>query len=111
MGSRACKLRWLGHVGSVVVASQLWSTDSIVVVLGLSCSMACGIFLDQGWNPGSPTLAGDSLPLSHQVSPGISAIMEFLSIREKLFSVVPIYLLPHDQGWNPGAPCIGRSES
>ena len=111
MGSRACKLRWLGQVGSVVVASQLWSTDSIVEALGLSCPMVCGIFLDQGWNPGSPTLADDSLLLSHQVSPGISAITEFLSIGEKLFSVGPLYLLPHDQGWNPGAPCIGRSES
>ena len=26
-------------------------TGSVVVVHGLSCSAACGIFLDQGWNP------------------------------------------------------------
>jgi len=25
---------------------------------GLSCSAACEIFLDQGWNPCSPALAG-----------------------------------------------------
>ena len=42
-GSRAQKL-W--HVGSVVVALRLQSTGSIVVAHGLSCSRACGIFLD-----------------------------------------------------------------
>ena len=34
--------------GSVAVASRLWSTGSIVVAHGLSCSVTCGIFLDQG---------------------------------------------------------------
>ena len=32
----------------------------------LSCSMACGIFLDQGSNPCLLHLQVDSLPLSHQ---------------------------------------------
>ena len=32
--------------------------DSVVVAHGLSCSVACGIFLDQGSNPVSPALAG-----------------------------------------------------
>ncbi|KAJ8798263.1 hypothetical protein J1605_001388 [Eschrichtius robustus] len=36
---------------SVVVACGLQSTGSVVVVHGPSCSMACGIFLDQGSNP------------------------------------------------------------
>ena len=36
--------------GSVVVAPQLWSTDSTVVARGLSCCRACGSFPDQGWN-------------------------------------------------------------
>ena len=52
-------LRWLllswstgsRHVGSVVVACELWSTGSVVVVRRLSCSVACGIFPDQGSNP------------------------------------------------------------
>ena len=36
---------------SVVVARGLWSTGSVVVAHGLSCSAACGIFPDQGLNP------------------------------------------------------------
>ena len=39
------------HVGSVVVARGLQSAGLVVVVHGLSCSTACGIFLDQGLNP------------------------------------------------------------
>ena len=39
------------HGGSVVAVPGLWSTSSIVVVRGLRCSEACGIFLDQGSNP------------------------------------------------------------
>ena len=51
-------LRWLlllrstgsRRAGSVVVACRLWSTGSVVVAHGLSCSAACGILLDQGSN-------------------------------------------------------------
>ena len=32
-------------------AQQLWHVGSAVVAHGLSCSMACGILLDQGSNP------------------------------------------------------------
>ena len=42
---------------------------SIVVVPGLSCSVACGIFPDQGVNPCFLHWQPDSLPLSHQGSP------------------------------------------
>ena len=44
-------LQQLWHVGSVVVACRLQSAGSAVVARGLSCSTACGIFLDQGSNP------------------------------------------------------------
>ena len=44
-------LQQLGHSGSVVVARGLQSAGSVVVAHGLSCSAACGIFLDQGSNP------------------------------------------------------------
>ena len=37
-----------GRQASVAVAPGLQSTGSIVVVQRLSCSTACGIFLDQG---------------------------------------------------------------
>ena len=38
---------WVSEVG----AHRLWSVDSVVVAYELSCSVACGIFLDQGLNP------------------------------------------------------------
>ena len=41
--------RALGVRASVVVAHGLSSTGSVVVAHGLSCSVACGIFPDQGW--------------------------------------------------------------
>ena len=50
-GLQTCGLRQLWHVGSVVVAHGLQSAGSVFVVHGLSCSMACGIFPDQGLNP------------------------------------------------------------
>ena len=64
-GSRASRLRWLWHRCSVVSAPGLQSTGSIVAVNGLSCSQACGIFLDQRPNPCLLHQQADSLPLSH----------------------------------------------
>ena len=45
--------------------SRRWA--SLVVVHGLSCSAACGIFPDQGIEPVSPALAGGFLSVA---SPG-----------------------------------------
>ena len=42
---------------------------SAVVAHGPSCSAACGIFPDQGWNPCPPHRQADSQPLRHQGSP------------------------------------------
>ena len=56
-GSSCCRARALGAQASVVVAH------------GLSCSVACGIFLDQGSNPCAPHWQADSQPLHHQGSP------------------------------------------
>ena len=55
----------------VVVAPGIWSTGSIVMAVAqvLNCSMACGIFLSQGWNPCLLSWQVDSLPLSHQGNP------------------------------------------
>ena len=44
-------------------------TGSVVVVHGLSCSAACGIFPDQGSNPCPLHWQADSQPLRHQGSP------------------------------------------
>ena len=58
-----------GPWASVVVAPRVWSTGSVVVVLGFSCPAACGIFQDQGVKTVSPVSAGDFHPLYHQGSP------------------------------------------
>ena len=50
-GSSCLGARALGTWASVVVASVLQSTGSKAVAPKLSCSMACGILLDQGLNP------------------------------------------------------------
>ena len=52
----------------------LWSTgsrraSSVVVAHGPSCSVACGIFPDQGLNPCPLHWQADSQPLRHQGSP------------------------------------------
>ena len=44
--SRVRGLQYLRHVGSIAVAPGFWSTGSVVVAHRLSCSTACGIFLD-----------------------------------------------------------------
>ena len=51
------------------MASKLQSTGLIVVVHGLSCSMACGIFPDQGSDSCLLHWQADSIPLSRQGSP------------------------------------------
>ena len=54
---------------SVAVAQEIQSTGSIAVANRLSCSTACGIFLDQGSNPCLLNWQVDSLPLSHWGGP------------------------------------------
>ena len=46
-------------------------TGSVVVAHGPSCSMACGIFPDQGSNPCPLHWQADSQPLRHQGSPKV----------------------------------------
>ena len=46
-------------------------TGSVVVALGLSCSMACGIFPDQGLNPCPLHWQEGSLSWSQQGSPSL----------------------------------------
>ena len=58
-GLSCCRAQALGPVGSVVVAH------------GLSCSLASGIFLDQGLNPFLLRWQADSSPLSHRGSPPV----------------------------------------
>ena len=58
-----------GAQASVDAAPRLHSTSSVVAERGLSCSMAYGIFWDQGWNLCLLHWEADSLSLSHQGSP------------------------------------------
>ena len=72
------RLQLLRLQGSVVVVLRLWNTASIAAVHGLSCSVACRIFLDQGSNPCLPHWQIDSLPLSHQESSCFIALIVLL---------------------------------
>ena len=58
-----------GACASVVAVLGLQGTGSEVVELGLSCSEACGIFLNHGSNPCLLYWQADCLPLSCQESP------------------------------------------
>ena len=63
------RARALGTRASVVVARGLYSAGSVVVAHGLSCSVAHGIFPDQGSNRCSLHWQVDSQPLHHQGNP------------------------------------------
>ena len=69
---QAYGLQQLWHTGSVVVAHRLQSAVSVVVAHRLSCSVACGIFPDQGSNLWFPALAGGFLTTA---PPGKSPIL------------------------------------
>ena len=63
---------WLHWVFVVARAFSLVATSEgyfLVVVHRLSCSAACGIFLDQGSNPCPLPWQVNSDPLCHQESP------------------------------------------
>ena len=65
----------------------LWSTGSrragsVVVAHGPSCSVARGIFPDQGSNPCPLHWQADSQPLRHQGSPGADIFDDRISITD-----------------------------
>ena len=85
IGSKACRLQQLWHVGSVVVTPRLQSTGSEVVVQRLSCSTACGILLDWGLNPCPLHWQSDPLPLTHQGSPTWKIIKQYRKKVKKIY--------------------------
>ena len=54
----------------LIAVASLWSTEAVVVALGLRCWEACGIFPDQGLNLCPLHWQADSQPLDPQGSPG-----------------------------------------
>ena len=72
----------LWHDGAVVAACRLYNTSSTVVSHRHSCSMACGIFPDQGSNLCFPHWQAESSPLSHQ------------EVKVKLLSRVRLFVTP-----------------
>ena len=72
-----------------IAASLVGSTGSrragsVVVVHGPSCSVACGIFPDQGSNPCPLHWQADSQPLRHQGRPGGNSWTQFLGTKTAL---------------------------
>ena len=53
----------------VAMSRGLWSAGSAVVARGLRCSVACGIFLEQGLSPCLLHWQAVSYSLDHQGSP------------------------------------------
>ena len=79
-GFSCCRARALGPLASVLVVPGLYaalqSTGSAIVVDGFSCSVACGIFPDQGWNPCLLHWQADSLPWATREAPPCFIIMK-----------------------------------
>ena len=69
VASLVAEHRLQGMPASVVVIHGLQSTGSIAVVHGLSCTMACGIFPDQGSNQCPLHCKVDSSALDYQGRP------------------------------------------
>ena len=68
-GFSCCEAQALGTWASAVAAHGLQSTGSVVVMNRLSCSLACGLLLEQILNPCPVHWQADSQPLDHQGKP------------------------------------------
>ena len=71
VASLVAEHRLYGAHTSVVVAHGPYSSGSTVVVHGLSCPTASGVFLDQESNPCSLLWQENSQPLDHQRNPDL----------------------------------------
>lgn len=88
MGSRACGLQRWPRVDAGVVAPAR-SAASGAVLLRRSCSVACGIFPDQGSNLCPLQWRADALPLDHREAQVLLFSVEcrLLSRRDSICSV------------------------
>ena len=73
---------------------------SVVVAHGLSCSVTCGVFLDQGSNPCPLHWQVDSQPLCHQGSPTALVLKKLNRYKyvEHAFSVAGWGVIPPPKG-------------
>ena len=85
-GFSSCRVVSRVHWASVVAVPGLYSAGSVVVEHRLCCSMECGIFPDQGWNPRFLHWQVDSSPLSHR-----GALSPYFDPREQ---PLPLILAP-----------------
>ena len=70
---------------SLVAEHKSRRAGSVIVAHGHSCSMACGIFPDQGSNPCPLYWQADSQPLRHQGSPAKAVLRgTFIAIQSDL---------------------------
>ena len=71
---------WASHCSnfSYCGAQAPGCMGSVVVTNGLICSMACGIFPDQGLNPCPLHCQAESLLLNHQGSPVANILSKIL---------------------------------
>ena len=90
-GFSYCRAWALSSWASVVVARGFQREGLVLVVCGVSCSAACGIFLDQGLNLCSLHWQADSYPLYNQGSPCNFFVMGSLSLLPHLFTSIWIH--------------------
>ena len=67
---------------SLLPSMVLGHSGSVVVVQGLSCPQACGIFLDQWSNLCCLHWQADSYPLHHQGSPRLALNGKHISVKD-----------------------------
>ena len=79
-------LQQLWHMGSVLAPPGLSSADPLVVLHGLSCCAACGIFPDQGSNPCPQHQQADSSPLCPPQRAGTTLQLSALASHHSGFS-------------------------
>ena len=95
---------------SVVVVHGCQNSGPVVVPHRLSCSAACGIFLDQGLNPRLLHWQMDSLPPSRQGSP-IACFLKSISLR-LYFPLAALWLTLNLRGtWVLGALLFSPSQT
>ena len=79
-------------MGLVVAAPGLWSTGSVAVALGLSCSVSHGIFLDQSLNLCLLHWQVDSSSLSHREAPYLFIFLMVSFVVPKLLRLIRYHL-------------------